>query len=320
MMSLNPGVLNNDSLPLPVGGGAHARPRKMYGRVLYPFYMLFIALFISFWKGSATVLGTTLVVVAAASTYFGWQALSEYEIFKNTPVSKIDGAAAGLCEVETAPEPVRGDWVANPMTGEKCIYYSMELHYRTRSKNSTDTIEWSRRAGVPCLLGDGTGYLYADYRNAEVGYYTSTYSIDDKKWSDPEERNELLGVLGTANDKEKLDFTRLSQNICISQTADMKPQIEYTSLELHTKPGGFYFFVEYLPADAHYFVVSSLSDTGKVFKGKPLKLAAADPAKRMFSVLPEPKEKAMQYLSKYVVADLGLAVACIVVAAVIFRL
>ena len=311
---INPSLLNSKTLPLPPPSKTDLHARTVYSRLYYSLIVLFVGLvLLVFGPGMLLFAFVSFVLATLVATYVGWQALSEYQIFKNTPVSTIDSAIQGLCEVQAKFVSERDPLPTNPVTGETCLYYKLELHYESGDRNSRDIVEWSYEIGAPCILNDGSGYMYGNYGDAEFGFYETVYLINDKRWFDFNARNEIFTLLNESQKNGKLDFSKFSDSINIDNSINNKPDIRYSSMEFHATRSGYYLLLRSLP-DIPYFVISSLTDTGKRYNGKPLKLAAADPKNRLFSVLPESKDNAVSKLKSYYMINFVVAVISLVLA------
>ncbi len=303
--------LDEEDFPVPAPGGRKARTRRMYGRIYYAFVALAVGLLAALFTLNVFVLLAGLLTTLCIAAYLGFQALGEYQVFNNTPVSKIDGAIDGLCEIQARFEPEAGTPETNPVTGEPCLCYRLELHYKTGGKNSVDYVEWSHEAGTRCILDDGTGYMYGDYRDAEVGYCENIYPIHDRKWLDLKRKGEIMDLMDSTTPDGRLDLQRFSSTINIDSSIGNEPSLKSTSMTRHLAPGGFYLLVQYMPAKIPYVVMSGITDTGKSYNGKPLKLVSADARNRVFTILPESKERAVSKLRNYSILNLGFAVLCL---------
>lgn len=211
MESLDFSTLNSKTLPMPESfGQKEVRSKKTDGRIYYALFVLLLGSVISLAAGAnITKYGfvATFLVSILIALYVGWQTLGEYKLFKNTQVCKIDSGISGLCEVQANFESEDGSFVLNPVTGNKCLYYSIELHLKTEGRHSTDTVQWSKSAAVPALLTDGTSYLYCDYGNAEMGFYQDVYPIQNEDWDDVNRRNAILNLLNSSTVGGRFDFT-----------------------------------------------------------------------------------------------------------------
>jgi hypothetical protein len=314
-MGINAALINSKTFPVEIAIGTKAaKAKKIYGRLAYPFFILLIGGVICFFVGGINGVPIVLIVTMCAALYVGWQSLSEYQIFKNTPISKIDGAMDALCEIQANFEPEDGKLQTNPITGEPCLYYRLELHYKTSGKNAHDYVEWSHEVGSPSLLRDDTGYIYGNYGAAEFGFYENTYPIRDRKWIDLNQRNEIYTLLNTTTANGTLDFSKFTDTLKIDTSTKQKPQLNYTSMESHRSTSGFYLLICYLPSNIPYFIMSGVSDSGKRYKDKILKLVSLDQSHKIFSILPEPKEKAIGTLRNSSIFNFVLAVFCLVAA------
>ncbi len=301
--------------------GRHAK--NIFGRLSYSLIVAVAGLVSSrFVFGGVpmygfVVLSLSLVTATTVAVYVGWQALSEYQIFSAIPVAKIDGAAHGMSEISGNFAPESAKAIGSPIGNSKCVYYKLELHYKTSGKNSHDYVEWSHQEGVPSLIYDNTGYLCGDYTTAEFGFYTDTYTIRDKKWFDTDFRNNIFKALDSINSiGDKLDLTPFSNEISLGAP---RTKVFYDSLGISEEPAGYYMRMTYLPSDVQYFVIGNISDSGKSYNDKPVKQVSVDPRSGIFSIVPEPKQNVISKLRNYAMINFCLAVVYLVTVIFIYN-
>ncbi len=304
------------------GGGAKGRHvKRMEGRLLYPFFVFVIGVFLFVFLLSVTAFAIFLLVVIAASVYFGLQGYGEYQLFANTPIAKIDGAADGLNEIQANVYPYKNPGINLPIGEGKCALYGLELHYRTGGKNSQDYLLSSHYFSSASLLFDGTGYLYGDYNSAEFEMPFRIYKLQKKKFEWVTNRDKIIQAFDdTTGIDRQLDIGKYDQNLTLAPMGGEKILRTSGQYGVGAGPVGYYVKLYYVPIDRPYFIIGNISDSGKLYNEKPLKMFSIDQATGILAITARSKKQLISRLRNYAFLDIALALACFIALVWVFNL
>ena len=85
-------------------------------------------------------------------------------------------------------------------------------------------------------------------------------------------------------------------------------------------PLGYYIRPYYVPVEKPYFMIGKISDSGKLYNEKPLKMFTIDPNTGILAITSRPKQQLISKLRNYAFLDLGLALLCLLTLVWIFNL
>ncbi len=226
--------------------------------------------------------------------YFGLRAFSDYQVFSSTPLTKVSAAPYGLGEFTVRAVPETEVQLQAPISKAACTYYRLELHEMRetgygKNRHAEDVIVGVTQHGVPTLLSDGSGYLMADFNTGDI-HTEQNYFRPDLPGSGPLSMG--LGGLGGA-------MGMVDGGAARAYLAEVEAARggTVTNMMQFTKGSGNVYFIEYyMPLDKDLFALGVVSATDKMFRNAPLKQIGVDTTTKIFSVLPEPKGKAMNSL------------------------
>ena len=316
LSSLNSEFVNGN------GNGTRGRHvKKIEGRLLYPFYVFVMGLFLFVFLLSVEAFVIFLLAVIATSVYFGLQGYGEYQLFAGTPVAKIDGAANELTEIQANIYPYKDPGINLPIGEGKCAFCGLELHYATGETNSQDYILSSHYFSSASLLFDGTGYLYGDYNSAEFEMPLRIYELQKKKFEWVTNRDKIIQAFDdTTGIGKQLDIGKYDTNLTLAPIGGEKIFRASGQHVVEREPSGYYVKLYYVPIDRPYFIIGNISDSGKLYNEKPLKMFSVDQTTGILAITARSKKQLISRLRNYAFLDIALALLCFVALVWIFNM
>lgn len=313
--------LNSEFVGASSGNGRGRHLKNIEGRMLYPFYILIVGMFISLFLLSTSTAFVILIMVIVTSIYFGLQAYGEYQLFSSTPIAKIDGAADGLCEIQADVLPYKDHALSLPIGDGKCAYYELELHFKTGGRNSQDYVLGEVIFGAPSLLFDSSGYLYGDFGSAEFEMPYRTYVLRRKKFEWVLDREKIIKAFAdTTAAGQQLDMGKYDDNLFLDQYGEESVIRVSKWGAVSNSPVGYYVRLYYVPVEKPYFMIGNVSDSGKLYNEKPLKMFSIDPNTGILAITSRSKQQLTSRLRNYAFLDLGLALLCLLMLVWLFNL
>jgi hypothetical protein len=257
-----------------------------------------------------------LIIVGIFGIYHGIRTLGTKMLLSNTPVVQAAGAAIGLNEIRCRPVTENGLSLTAPITKRSCFYYKLELHEISNTGNSSsDMIIAAAARGIPTIMADSSGGVACRFEDAEIEFDISRMQVGN---TDKNQISELSNYIESKGDSAD-DFAQgLDHN---SPLLGLKP---IKKLPVPSRRGGIlnslqYYLVEYcLPTDKDYYIFGYVDNTAKNYNGRQVCTMDTDPSSRIFSILPNSKEKAMSQLNHIVIGSIGIGIILLALAAFIF--
>ena len=112
-----------------------------------------------------------LLVIGSVLFQFGFAKMSELQIIRNTPRSKIRSAAMGI--VEISGRIVSEQVLTAPYSKSPCVYYRSEMQIYRSYRSSDDEVDYrwetlsSESFKIPFWIKDETGQILVDPEGAE---------------------------------------------------------------------------------------------------------------------------------------------------------
>ncbi len=164
---------------------------------------------------------------------YGFQRMSEFQLARNVPRSKIRSAAIGLAEIQGKVLPQQ--LLTTPYSRQECVYYRSELqeYVRRYTSNSGVEYEWktisTNSLRMPFWAKDETGQVIVDPEGAEfeipqmqsgflgrdgddINGRTFIANVGDKRYNESYlSPNEDVCVLGTVGVRKDTSVHRVIQ-------------------------------------------------------------------------------------------------------------
>ena len=246
-------------------------------------------IFLNYFKIEAVVFGVLFIIT-------GWLEFSLLQTIEAIPISKIEGAAEGLNEIQGRLIPENGNPLTSPMSKQKCVFYQLELqqYVKRGSDYSWEMVARFAKA-TPTLLTDDTGYLAIDFVNADLTMPKSLilYPYSDNKCLNTWDKlgQELIKYFETRPDN--FDVSNLS----ITFSPSLRPLINLNS-------SGLIRIVEnVMSLEKEYFAMGRVVNTNQTLNEKPVKAMIYDRSTKILSVRDESrrsletKDKIITYFS-----------------------
>ncbi|MCL5011591.1 MAG: hypothetical protein M1594_01715 [Candidatus Marsarchaeota archaeon] len=253
-------------------------------------------IFFNFFIPEAAIFGVLFIVA-------GWLEFSLLQTIEAIPLSKIEGAAEGLNEIQGNLIPEKGNPLISPISKQECFFYQLELQ---KYVQMGDGSYWKTVAkfakGIPTLLTDDTGYLAIDFENANLTREKSLtlYPYNNNKWLSVGDKlgQDLIEYFKTSSD----DFDVSNLGIILSPSYSLT----FTGSQLA--------IVETVIASGkERFAMGRVVNTNQTLNGKKVKAMIYDRSTKILSVRDESrqsletKDKLLSYFS------LGFGIALLVI-------
>jgi hypothetical protein len=114
---------------------------------------------------------SALILVGSILFQFGFTKMSELQVIRNTPRSKIRSVAMGI--VEISGRIVSEHVLTTPYSKSPCVYYRSELQIYRSYRSSDDVVDYrwenlsSESFKIPFWIKDETGQMMVDPESAE---------------------------------------------------------------------------------------------------------------------------------------------------------
>jgi len=277
------------------------RGKSILGKVPMLFLFFIITIILTCWIADSNnqllliYLIIDAVIFGVLFIIAGWLEFSLLQTIEAIPISKIEGAAEGLNEIQGRLIPENGNPLTSPMSKQKCVFYQLELQqYVKRGKDYSWEMVARFAKATPTLLTDDTGYLAIDFVNADLTMPKSLilYPYSDNKCLNTWDKlgQELIKYFETRPDN--FDVSNLSITFSPS-----RPLINLNST-------GLIRIVEnVMSLEKEYFAMGRVVNTNQTLNEKPVKAMIYDRSTKILSVRDESrrsletKDKIITYFS-----------------------
>ena len=280
------------------------RGKSILGKVPMLFLFFIITIILTYWIADSNnqllliYLIIDAVIFGVLFIIAGWLEFSLLQTIEAIPISKIEGAAEGLNEIQGRLIPENGDPLTSPMSKQKCVSYKMELQKYVRDSN-VNVSYWQTIStvteGVPTLIEDETGYLTIDFSKSDFSCFKQTFFYAEDSNKKIIFDNSPLGqnLIQTFNAK-KANFNPLEIGVTLSNSPNLTTKLYGHELAINEV---------IIPFDQKIFAMGRVINTHKTFNGKPVKQLTRDSSTGVLSIriegkrAIEKKDKTLAYLS-----------------------